>query len=203
MCHSTESRPPAAPATGNVRASGHLVLTAADGARSGAYEALPAVPNGRHVVLLPDVRGAHPYYRELARQFAAAGFGAVVVDYYGRTAGVGGRDDDFDWERYLPDVTPAEVLLDTRAAMARLAGADAGAGAVFTVGFCFGGSLSWRFGAADAGLAGVIGFYGQPKTVEDVADRVSAPTLMLVAGDDIATPQEDFDRFAARHGGAS
>src|SRR5438045_1130942 len=83
MCHSTESRPPAAPVTGSVTVAGPLTLTAADGTRFGAFQALPGEPNGRNVVILPDVRGVHAYYRDLAGRFAEAGFGAVVVDYYG------------------------------------------------------------------------------------------------------------------------
>ena len=46
------------------------------------------------MVILPDVRGVHAYYEALAQRFAEARFGAIVVDYYGRTAGVGDRDDE-------------------------------------------------------------------------------------------------------------
>jgi carboxymethylenebutenolidase len=195
MCHSTDSKPPAAPVTGATKEASALELISADGAVFGAFLATPAAPNGRNVVILPDVRGAHAYYRELARRFAEAGFGAIVVDYYGRTAGVGARDEDFDWQPLLPRVRPDEVALDVRAAMARLV--EVNPGPVFTAGFCFGGGQSWRLAASDFGLAGTIGFYGQPARVTEVLDEVRLPLLLLLAGDDIATPPEDFHALQA------
>jgi carboxymethylenebutenolidase len=66
---------------------------------------------------------------------------------------------------------------------------------VFTVGFCFGGSNSWRQSATQPGLAGAIGFYGRPSRVQDVIARMKAPLLLLIAGADQATPQEEFKAF--------
>ncbi|MEV4638433.1 dienelactone hydrolase family protein [Actinoplanes sp. NPDC049548] len=196
MCHSTDSRPPAGPISGGVREGGGVTLTSADGTRFAAYQALPEQPNGRNVVILPDVRGVHAYYQDLACRFAEAGFGAVVVDYYGRTAGVGGRGDDFAWEPLLPQVRPDEVAADVRAAADHLAAANPGA--TFTVGFCFGGGQSWRLAASDLPVAGAIGFYGDPAHVEDVVDQISSPLLLLVAGDDVATTQERFHQLDAQ-----
>ncbi|MFI7600659.1 dienelactone hydrolase family protein [Actinoplanes sp. NPDC049681] len=196
MCHSTESRPPAAPVTGSVKEAGPLTLTSADDTRFGAFQALPGEPNGRNVVILPDVRGVHAYYQDLARRFAEAGFGAVVVDYYGRTAGVGERNDDFDWQPLLPQVQADEVAADVRAAAEHVTAANPGA--TFSVGFCFGGGQSWRLAAGDLPLAGSIGFYGNPAHVEDVVEKVSSPVLMLIAGDDVATPQEKFHELDAK-----
>ncbi|WP_426502475.1 dienelactone hydrolase family protein [Dactylosporangium sp. McL0621] len=194
MCHTNESRPPAAPNAGAVEHAAPIELTAADGTVFGAYAAVPAAPNGRNVVILPDVRGVHAYYRALAERFAEAGLGAVAVDYYGRTAGAGARGDDFDWPAHLPLVRPDEVTLDVRAAMSYLDKANPGA--TFTVGFCFGGGLSWRLAASDLDLAGAIGFYGRPEQVTDVLDRLHRPLLLLLAGDDAATPQSDFRALA-------
>jgi carboxymethylenebutenolidase len=147
-------------------------------------------PNGRKIVLLPDVRGVHAFYRDLTRRFAEAGFETVAVDYYGRTAGLGARDDAFDWESRLPHVQPDDVAKDVAAARDFL-----GDGPVFTVGFCFGAGQSWRLSAADLGLAGVIGFYGLPKLVEDVVDDLEAPMLLLLAGEDVATSRAEFAAF--------
>ncbi|HUR07584.1 MAG TPA: dienelactone hydrolase family protein, partial [Nonomuraea sp.] len=97
MCHSTDSRPPASPVEGRAASQEQIELTAADGNRFLAYRAEPAEPNGRGVVILPDVRGLHPFYRDLAVRFAEAGFRAITIDYFGRTAGTGDRGDDFDF----------------------------------------------------------------------------------------------------------
>ncbi|GLY34972.1 hypothetical protein Amsp01_009960 [Amycolatopsis sp. NBRC 101858] len=188
MCHRTESRPPAPPIRGEVAADGPLTLTSS--VEFLAHHAVPAAPNGRKIVLLPDVRGVHAFYRDLTRRFAEAGFETVAVDYYGRTAGLGDRDDAFDWESHLPQVRPDDVAEDVAAARDFLGG-----GPVFTVGFCFGAGQSWRLSAADLGLAGVIGFYGLPKLVEDVVDDLAAPMLLLLAGEDVATSRAEFDAF--------
>ena len=53
------------------------------------------------MIILPDVRGLYRFYVELAERFAEAGHHAIAIDYFGRTAGTGGRDGE--WE-YMPHV---------------------------------------------------------------------------------------------------
>jgi carboxymethylenebutenolidase len=62
---------------------------------------------------------------------------------------------------------------------------------VVTVGFCFGGSHSWRQAGGSLDLAGCAGFYGRPSVVGDAARRAHLPTVMLIAGADAATPVAD------------
>jgi carboxymethylenebutenolidase len=195
VCHDDDSRPPSPPVIGEVADHGRITLTAADGNRFAAYQAVPAEPNGRNVVIFPDVRGLHPYYEALAVRFAEAGFRAVAMDYFGRNRGVGDRGDDFDWKPAVDEVTPAWVEADSAAAAAHVRGL--GDGPVFTLGFCFGGSQSWRQGASAQSWAGNIGFYGRPVLVEDVADEMRHPLLMLVAGAD-STPLADFEALRDR-----
>lgn len=196
MCHDPSSRPPAPPVVGDLDSTGSFELTAADGNVLAAYEAVPVGGSGARVVILPDIRGLHPYYRALAERFAEAGVRAVAIDYFGRTAGPEMRGDDFDFRPHLEQVTPEHVRLDVAAAVRHLA--PEGTHPVHTVGFCFGGSHSWRLAASDPGLAGGIGFYGKPALVEDVADTARGPVLMLVAGDDAATPVEESVALARR-----
>lgn len=198
MCHDDDSRAPAPPVRGDVAAHGGLQLTSADGTPFRAYEAVPAGDTGGRpgVVVLPDVRGLHPYYEDLAVRFAEAGFPTVAVDYFGRTAGTTERGDDFEHGPHVEQVEPGNVEKDVAAAVDRLRG-TAKAGPIVTVGFCFGGSQSWRLSASSLDLAGVIGFYGKPKLVADVVPELRHPMLLLVAGDDRATPQSDFTEFDA------
>jgi carboxymethylenebutenolidase len=175
---------------------GDLVLTAADGNRLLAYAARAAKPTGAGMVILPDVRGLHPFYKELAQRFAEAGVDAVAIDYFGRTAGLGDRSDAFDYKPHLEQATPAGIDADAAAGIAYLRTAKGGAArAVFTVGFCFGGANSWRQSASQPELAGAIGFYGRPSRVRDLIPQMKAPLLLLVAGNDAATPQPEFHAF--------
>ena len=73
MCFDLDSRPPIAPIAGGALDAERLVLTAADGNRFPAFRARAAEPTGAGIVILPDVRGLHPYYEELALRFAEAG----------------------------------------------------------------------------------------------------------------------------------
>ena len=123
MCHDHDSRPPAPPRTGEVAERAQLTLTAADGTRVAAAYAAPAGTPGAGVVVLPDIRGLHPYYVALAERFAEAGVAALAIDWFGRTAGLpegGTRGEDFDWKEHIPRTTAAGIDADIVAAMAEL-----------------------------------------------------------------------------------
>ncbi|CCH87525.1 Dienelactone hydrolase-like enzyme [Modestobacter italicus] len=200
MCHDHDSRPPAPPRSGDVAERGTLTLTAADGTEFSAAYAAPAARPRAGVVILPDIRGLHPYYVALAERFAEAGLPAVAVDYFGRTAGVaegGTRGEDFDWQSHIPQTTPAGVDADTAAGIAYLRSRTEATLPVVTVGFCFGGSHAWRQSAAELDLAGSAGFYGKPSMVGEAADAARRPVVMIIAGADAATPVEDQRALAA------
>ncbi len=173
-----------------------MVLTAADGNRLKAYAARAATPTGAGVVVIPDPRGVHPFYKDLVRRFAQAGVDAVAIDYPGRTAGMSERPDDFDYRPHIAQTKAETIAADVAAGIAYLRSPTGGAvESVFTVGFCFGGAQSWRQSAAQPGLAGSIGFYGIPSRIRDAIPQMRAPLLLLLAGNDQATTQEDFAQF--------
>jgi carboxymethylenebutenolidase len=195
MCYTDDARPPLPPIGGAAAEQGDMHLTAADGTSLMAYFARAAEPTGAGMVVLPDIRGLHDFYKELAQRFAEAGIDAVAIDYFGRTAGDGPRDESFEWQPHIQQSTPEAVAQDVRAAVEFLRSGQMGdVRSVFTVGFCFGGAQSWRQSAAGHGLAGSIGFYGVPARVRDTIPQMEAPLLLLVAGADF-TPQEEFQKF--------
>ena len=195
MCHDHDSRPPAPPRTGDVVERGVLTLTSADGTEFSAAYAAPAAEPRVGVVVLPDVRGLHPYYVALAERFAEAGAATVAIDYFGRTAGVcdasGTRPEDFEWQAHIPQTTEAAIDADITAAVGYLRSRTRDDLPVVTVGFCFGGSNSWRQSGGDLDLAGCVGFYGRPSVVGTAAERAHRPVVMLIAGADAATPVAD------------
>ena len=154
-------------------------------------------------MILPDVRGLYRFYEELALRFAERGHAAVAIDYFGRTAGLGKRDDDFPYMEHVEQTTPDGVQRDVAAAVGYLRSPEGGAcTAVFTVGFCFGGRNSWLAAAGGHGLAGAIGFYGRPGPGRDGSPgtaaagrgtRSSDPGAM--GGDDPGIPVEDVTAF--------
>ena len=92
MCHQTSARPPLPPIAGGAgRSPDEVELTSEDGTRFGAFSARTDRAGGPGVVVLPDVRGLHDFYRDLAVRFAEARVHATAIDYFGRTAGIGPR----------------------------------------------------------------------------------------------------------------
>lgn len=199
MCYTDDASPPIPPGNGgSVASRADLTLKAADGNEFMAYSARAAKPSGTGMVILPDVRGLHDFYKELADRFAEIGIDAVAYDYFGRTAGHGSRGEEFVYRPHVEQTTPEGVAADTAAAIEFLRSEDGGGvERVFTVGFCYGGAASWRQSAAQPGLAGAIGFYGVPARVEDVIPQMKAPLLVLVAGEDF-TPVSEFEKFSSQ-----
>jgi carboxymethylenebutenolidase len=192
MCFELDSLPPVPVIAGAAVSHEDLELEAADGTSFAAFHASPEDRADVGVVVLPDVRGLYRFYEEVALRFAERGYRAVAIDYFGRTAGVAKRDDDFPYREHVDQTTQAGIQADIRAAVDFLR--EQGCRSIFTVGFCFGGSSSWNAAAAGHGLVGAIGFYGRPSRVERVAD-IAAPILALMGGADEAIPREDVEAF--------
>jgi len=205
MCVDADARPPLPPIRGAALDSHDLTLTAADGTHVAAHAARAAEPSGAGIVILPDVRGLHPFFDELALRFAEAGAEAVAFDTFSRTAGTGKRDDDFDYQSHVPLIRHETLNQDVAAAAAYLRSPEGGAvDRLFTIGFCLGGRASLVQGARpELGLAGVIGFYGFPTgdhrtglpAPTDLADRFTCPVLAIFGGADQAIPAEARDAF--------
>ena len=205
MCYGPDARPPPPPISGGAGVGGvELTLTSADGTAFGAYSARAEREAGPGIVVLPDVRGLHEFYKDLAVRFAEAGVHATAIDYFGRTAGIGPRDDGFDYWPHVEQMTPDDIAADVAAAVQHLHSSEGGeAEAVFTVGFCFGGRNSFNQAGRGHGLAGVIGFYGRVAKASDddehaPAERASAyecPVLGLFGGADQAISKQDVERF--------
>jgi carboxymethylenebutenolidase len=189
VCFELDSLPPIPVIRGAAVSHEDLVLEARDGNRLAAFVAKPEEPGAVGIVILPDVRGLYRFYEELALRFAERGMTAVAIDYFGRTAGIEKRGDDFEYMPHVDQTSAEGIQEDVRAAVEYVR--SQGARSVFTVGFCFGGRNSWLAAAGGHGLAGAIGFYGRPGKGRDgspgPAERASeldAPILALQAGAD-------------------
>jgi len=206
VCFDFGARPPAPPAdlllkpiAGGAGAE-VLELNSADGTRFSA--ALAESPEGRGgIVILPDVRGLYPFYIELAERFAEAGYHAITIDYFGRSAGLGPRDEEFEYMPHVQQLEVAQVQADIAAAAEALR-ERTGVERPATVGFCLGGMESFIAGADVPGLSGVVGFYGVldgsrfgiPGPLDRAAD-IRCPVLGLFGGADQAIPVEDVEQF--------
>ena len=198
MCFAFDALPPdlpadlALPTMAGGAAAEPLELTSADGTRfSGALAEASQAGDGPGVVILPDVRGLYRFYVELAERFVQAGHHAIAIDYFGRTAGTGERDNDWDYMPHVMQTRVEQVQADTAAAIGALR-ERTGARSIVTVGFCFGGTQSFMAAtSAELDLDGAVGFYatlvprreGAPEPIEH-APETRCPVLGLFGGAD-------------------
>lgn len=203
MCTTHDSRPPIEPISGAAIDASRITLTGEDGAEFAAYLARPEGSTGAGIVILPDVRGLHPFFEELALRFAEHGIDALAIDYFGRTAATTDRGEGFD---YMPEVGKARwehLSGDIRTAVGHLRGLEAAPRSIFTTGFCMGGRLSSMSTTLGLGLAGAIPFYGWPTgpnrngtpAPAEHADRMECDLLVFWGGADEGLPEEVRDEF--------
>jgi carboxymethylenebutenolidase len=191
MCYDSNARPPQPPTAGGNAHGEDVTLTAADGKTFAAYRAAPDTTATAGVVIFPDVRGLHQFYKDLAMRFAEQGISALAMDYFGRTAGLSARDDSFEFMPHVQQITFPTFLADATASLESLRATSPAGQPIFTLGFCMGGTLSFLTGTRDLNLAGVIGFYagmtrdfGGYGTVLDRAAQIKYPLLGLFGGAD-------------------
>ena len=207
MCVDNDSYPPITPIAGGSAGGIDLRLTSADGTRFMAYAARASKPTGAGMIVIPDVRGLHPYYKALADRFAEIGVDSVAFDFFGRTAPSDDRSDAFQFLDHVSATKPETLQADIDACAAHLRGKDGGAvRSLFSVGFCFGGALAYLQAASGLGYAGVIGFYGWPLGLKrwpdrpkpiDAAAQYKAPVLSIFGGADEGIPEADRQQFDA------
>ncbi|MBV9787141.1 MAG: dienelactone hydrolase family protein [Chloroflexi bacterium] len=198
MCYDDQARPPEPPGSVGVAHGEDIVLTAQDGTQFAAYAARPEQSSSTYVLIYPDVRGLHQFYKELALRFAEIGIPAIAIDYFGRTAGLTARDESFDFWPHVEQVKFDSFVQDVQAALGFIRDASGEGAQVFVVGFCMGGTLTLLSGTRrELGLTGLIPFYsGLSRDVDgqgtalDRASKTAYPVLAHFGGDDQGIPQD-------------
>ena len=204
MCFDLDSQPPI-PRIAGAAVDGQLIeLHASDGTRFLAFDARAETPSGAGVVILPDVRGLHHFYEELALRFAERGIDAVTIDYFGRTARTDDRGESFEFMPHVDQIQYESTMQDVKAAVDHLV--DRGVRDVFTMGFCMGGRMAFVTAAREElGLSGAMGFYGSvvgegrggapDPTALAEQGTFKAPVLGLFGGADQGIPEDTIKGF--------
>jgi carboxymethylenebutenolidase len=205
MCFDLDSHPPIAPISGAAVDAESITITSEDGAAYRAYLARPAQATGAGIVILPDVRGLHPFFEELALRYAERGITALAIDYFCRTAGTGPRGDDFEYMPHVEATRWTKLSADIRSAVRHLRGLDPAPRSIFTTGFCMGGRLASLSTTLGLGLAGGIPFYGWPvgkgrggmPAPADEARKVECDLLIIYGEADEGIPKGVRDTYDA------
>ncbi|HWG58989.1 MAG TPA: dienelactone hydrolase family protein [Candidatus Acidoferrales bacterium] len=167
------------------------------------FIAYPESSEKRPVVLIiHEIFGMTDWVRELADEFAAAGYVAVAPDLLSGMGPNGGRSTSFAQGTATEAVShlPADqITADLNAVADYAVKLPAANGKLFEAGFCWGGGQSFRFATNRADLAAAFVFYGPPPS-KDAMARIKAPVYGFYAGNDArisaAVPQTTEDMKA-------
>lgn len=164
-----------------------ISLRAKDGHDLDAYEAVPAGKPRGGLVMLQEIFGVTGHIRGVCDGFAAQGYHTVapaLFDRARRGTELGYSKDDAVIGRDLRRRIPWDhVFSDVAAAQGRV-GAS---GKVATLGYCWGGTVSWRSATQLDGIACAVCYYAT-QVSPYVAEKPRCPVLMhFGARDPIAT----------------
>lgn len=138
------------------------------------------------VIVIHEIYGLSDWIRAVADQLAADGFIAVAPDLLtGRGPEGGGTDSFADRDAVTKAVRELDAEFVTTALNAtRVYGNSlpASNGKFATIGFCWGGAVSFRYATEQPELAGAVVYYGT--TPESGYERIQAPVLGIFAEND-------------------
>ena len=164
-----------------------------------AYRAAPAGKSGAPVVLVvSEIFGVHEHIADVARRLAKAGYYAIAPELFERQGDASSYGEIAKLVAEVINKVPdAQVMadLDASVAWARTQGADVSKLAL--TGFCWGGRITWLYGAHNPAVKAGVAWYGRlvgaasaltPKHPVDVAAALAGPVLGLYGGQDSGIP---------------
>jgi carboxymethylenebutenolidase len=188
---------------------GHNIeLTASDGHRLSSYLAEPAGTPRGGIVVIQEIFGVTRHIRDVADQYAAAGYLAVAPALFDRVE----RNVDVPYDDmqtaygYMKVMDNDKVILDIEAAVKRVSPA----GKVGVVGYCWGGMVSF-LAAARVKIDAAVAYYGGG-IHNHLAEKPRVPVMFhfgekdthipqsAVAAIKAAYPQGIYHLYPAEHG---
>lgn len=148
------------------------------------------------VLVIHDIFGMRDLARALGDQLAQDGFIAIVPDFLSGKGPNGGGAESLGTgvNQAISSLSSADVVARLNAAMEYGRKLPSSNGKTGVVGFCWGGSQSFNYAAAQPNLDAAVVFYGQApgtSTNDATADSVAtaltnlkAPVLGMYAGND-------------------
>ena len=133
------------------------------------------------VIVIHENRGMTDWVQAVADSLAAAGFVAIAPDLLSRHGGTAAQEDA---RRTLGRLVPDSITVDLDATYAFVRTVKAArADALGVIGFCWGGSQSFRYATNNPALKAVVVCYGGGPNVEHVG-RIGAPVFGVYGEND-------------------
>jgi carboxymethylenebutenolidase len=169
--------------------NGHwITIPTSGGAEYSGYLSLPPTGTGPGIVLLQEIWGVNNYIRNVADQFALAGFVVLAPDVFWRMA----PRVDLDYDEagnaqafgYYQKIDTAQAVDDIADAARALRKLPQVTGKIATLGYCLGGQLAYRTGATGT-VDAVVSLYGGGIDQHlDLAGKITIPAQFHHADDD-------------------
>ena len=140
------------------------------------------------VIVIHENRGLNDWARSMADQIAEMGYIAIAPDLLSGMGPNGGKTSDFEnsdaARTAIYQLNADEVTKDLDAVFDYVKNLDACNGKVAVIGFCWGGSQTFRYATNNSELeAAFVCYGGAPKESEDLS-RITAPVYGFYGGND-------------------
>lgn len=176
----------------------NITLTASDGFTFDAYRAAPAGTPKGGIVVIQEIFGVNAHIREVADSYAADGYLAIapaVFDRAKKNVELGYDQDAMTAGRGLKDECSYEnAVLDLTAAVE----AASEGGKVGTVGYCWGGTLSYLCSTRIPGVSASVVYYGG-QIIPFNDETLKAPAMMHFGETDAGIPLSDVEAIRKAH----
>jgi carboxymethylenebutenolidase len=178
-----------------------IEIDSADG-KFGAYLAIPHTRKGPGIVLIQEIFGVNEHIRSVAEQYAADGYLVIAPDLFWRNDQRIELDyDEAGWKRAVELMNATDVgqaQKDIELAIDALKAQPGLEGGIASIGYCFGGLLSYH--TAANGLVDVaVAYYGGGiQNQLERADEIEVPLLMHFGEEDSHIPLDAVEKIAER-----
>jgi carboxymethylenebutenolidase len=132
--------------------------------------------------VIHENRGLTPHIRSIPPRLAADGYTALALDLLSEEGGTASLPTEGDATAALANAPAERMIADLRAGLDELERRAPGA-KLATIGFCFGGGMTWQLLAAgEPRLAAAVPFYGPFPSGASLAGSPNAAVLGIYAG---------------------
>ncbi len=140
------------------------------------------------IIVIHENRGLSDWARSMTDQLAEKGYIAVAPDLLSGSAPKGGKTSDFESSdaarEALYKLDPDQVTKDLNAAYEHLKSLDACNGKIVVIGFCWGGSQTFRYATNQSGLEASFVCYGRAPQEGSGMESIQSPVFGFYGGND-------------------
>ena len=156
------------------------------------FEAFVVYPESdeksKAVIVIHENRGLNDWARLFADKLAGEGYLVIAPDLISNTVEGKKRTTDFEnsdaARTAIYDLDPNQVTADLHAAYEYIKNDAASAGEVAVVGFCWGGSQTFRYATNNPDITSAHVFYGTAPEDTSQINQISAPVYGYYGGND-------------------